>query len=93
MNNKTLHASFTPTEVGDHKVEIFLNGKHIEGSPFTLKIGVLQTSPTIIGIYDNFNHQMINDDKTFFSSFPPLKFFYTQNFELGQAYIYNMGEN
>ncbi|XP_046603545.1 filamin-A [Neodiprion virginianus] len=31
------NASFTPTDVGDHSVEVKLSGSHIEGSPFLVK--------------------------------------------------------
>jgi hypothetical protein len=54
MSNKRLQASFKPTEVGSHKVEILHNAEHIKGSPFTVEVGVLHVTPTGNGIFGNF---------------------------------------
>ncbi|KAK9504384.1 hypothetical protein O3M35_010726 [Rhynocoris fuscipes] len=37
QHGKHYVASFTPKHVGDHSIEVKLNGAHVEGSPFLLK--------------------------------------------------------
>jgi filamin len=37
---------FVPRELGDHLVSVFLDGHHIPGSPFTVKVGGLEGDPS-----------------------------------------------
>lgn len=37
---------FIPRELGDHLVSVFLDGHHIPGSPFTVKVGGLEGDPS-----------------------------------------------
>lgn len=42
---------FVPCELGDHLVSVFLDGLHIPGSPFTVKVGGLEGDPSKVVAY------------------------------------------
>lgn len=42
---------FVPRELGDHLVSVFLDGHHIPGSPFTVKVGGLEGDPSKVVAY------------------------------------------
>ncbi|XP_066922248.1 filamin-A-like isoform X11 [Clytia hemisphaerica] len=42
---------FVPRELGDHLVSVFLDGHHIPGSPFTVKVGGLEGDPGKVVAY------------------------------------------
>ena len=42
---------FIPRELGDHLVNVFLDGHHIPGSPFTVKVGGLEGDPSKVVAY------------------------------------------
>merc|ERR1719450_628153 len=42
---------FVPRELGDHLVSVFLDGHHIPGSPFTVKVGGLEGDPSKVLAY------------------------------------------
>ncbi|XP_057297037.1 filamin-B-like isoform X3 [Hydractinia symbiolongicarpus] len=42
---------FVPRELGDHLVSVFLDGHHIPGSPFTVRVGGLEGDPSKVVAY------------------------------------------
>jgi len=42
---------FVPRELGDHLVSVYLDGHHIPGSPFTVKVGGLEGDPSKVTAY------------------------------------------